>query len=163
MRLIAQRPCNFGGNRFFIGEEIPAELVENPRAQEKMGVIAISVGKNEVQEDNWKDIIAGAVEPLRPFPPNFTEMQVTIPIESKSGTQTLSVAPESIIEALKLMQMDVKEAEKEIESHNDEDTLIILHACDSRKGIKSASEKRALMLQHTEEQMDLMEESAGDA
>lgn len=38
MRLIAQKPCSFGGNKFFIGEEIPAELVTNPKMQEKMGV-----------------------------------------------------------------------------------------------------------------------------
>lgn len=160
MRLIAQRPCNFGGKMFFIGDEIPAELVENPKAQEKMGVIAISAG---CMEDG--KFIEMPANDIRSFPGNIGELQVAIPIEAESGTQTLSAAPESIIEAIKLMQMDVKEAEKEIESLEDENALIILHACDSRKGIKNASEKRALMLQQTEEQMDLsdMEESAGDA
>ena len=34
MRLIAQKPCSFGGNKFFIGEEVPTELVTNPKMQE---------------------------------------------------------------------------------------------------------------------------------
>jgi len=41
MRLIANKPCSFGGRQFFIGDEIPADLVANVKAQEKMGVIAI--------------------------------------------------------------------------------------------------------------------------
>ena len=36
MRLIAQKPCSFGGNKFFIGEEVPTELVTNPKMQEKL-------------------------------------------------------------------------------------------------------------------------------
>lgn len=42
MRLIANKPCSFGGRQFYIGDEIPAELVADARAQEKMGVIAIA-------------------------------------------------------------------------------------------------------------------------
>lgn len=41
MRLIAQKPCSFGGNKFFIGEEVPTELVTNPKMQEKMGVTTL--------------------------------------------------------------------------------------------------------------------------
>ena len=42
MKLIAKKPCSFGGQRFYIGDEIPAELVAEPKAQEKLGVIAIA-------------------------------------------------------------------------------------------------------------------------
>lgn len=41
MRLIANKPCSFGGKQFFVGDEIPANLVVDARAQEKMGVITI--------------------------------------------------------------------------------------------------------------------------
>ncbi len=41
MRLIANKPCSFGGRQFFIGDEIPADLVADAKAQEKMGVITI--------------------------------------------------------------------------------------------------------------------------
>lgn len=47
MRLIAKKPCNFGGKKFFIDDEIPVELVSDVRLQEKYGVIAILNADNE--------------------------------------------------------------------------------------------------------------------
>lgn len=42
MRLIANKPCSFGGRQFYIGDEIPANLVADARVQEKMGVITVA-------------------------------------------------------------------------------------------------------------------------
>lgn len=42
MRLIANKPCSFGGRKFYIGDEIPTELVADAKAQEKMGVITVA-------------------------------------------------------------------------------------------------------------------------
>lgn len=42
MKLIAKRPCSFGGRKFYIGDEVPAELVADPKKQERLGTIAIS-------------------------------------------------------------------------------------------------------------------------
>lgn len=41
MKLIAKKPCSFGGQKFYIGNEIPTNLVTDVRMQEKMGVITI--------------------------------------------------------------------------------------------------------------------------
>ena len=41
MRLIARRPCSFGGKKYFIGDEVPAEDVINPTVQEDQGTLAI--------------------------------------------------------------------------------------------------------------------------
>ena len=41
MKLIAKKPCSFGGQKFYIGDEIPTNLVADVRMQEKMGVITI--------------------------------------------------------------------------------------------------------------------------
>lgn len=41
MRLIAKKPCSFGGQKFFIGDEIPMEFITEPKTQEKLGTIAI--------------------------------------------------------------------------------------------------------------------------
>ena len=41
MRLIANKPCSFGGRKFYIGDEIPENLVADARLQEKLGVITI--------------------------------------------------------------------------------------------------------------------------
>ena len=40
MRLIAKKPCSYGGKKFFIGDEIPAKLVVNIEREEKLGVIS---------------------------------------------------------------------------------------------------------------------------
>lgn len=167
MKLIAQRPCNFGGKRFFVGDEIPGELVVNPKAQSQLGVLAIC---------NDGVMAVGEKANITPLKSTENQMQVEVPINTESGSQVLLVAPGSITEALRIMQMDVKDAEKEIENLEEENVLIILHACDSRKGVKNASEKKAMEMQNPEEeepldeenmegQLDLtdMEESAGEA
>ena len=41
MRLIAKKPCSFGGRQFFIGDEIPENLVADGKRQEEYGVITI--------------------------------------------------------------------------------------------------------------------------
>lgn len=48
MKLIAKKPCNFGGRQFYIGDEIPTELVTDARAQEKIGVITIANDAKEI-------------------------------------------------------------------------------------------------------------------
>ncbi len=42
MKLIAKKPCSFGGMQFYIGDEIPADLVADVSMQEKMGIITIA-------------------------------------------------------------------------------------------------------------------------
>ena len=39
MRLIANKPCSFGGQQFYIGDEVPVNLVADAKMQEKYGVI----------------------------------------------------------------------------------------------------------------------------
>ena len=41
MKLIAKKPCSFGSRQFYIGNEIPENLVADAKRQEKMGVITI--------------------------------------------------------------------------------------------------------------------------
>ena len=42
MGLIAKRPCSYGDKKFFIGDEIPADLVADVAREEKLGVISIT-------------------------------------------------------------------------------------------------------------------------
>lgn len=176
MKLIAQKPCNFCGRRFFVGDEIPVELVVSPNVQAKLGVLTIYNDGGVVSSNAPPEADGNTGEAVTPLRALEDQTQVTIPIETETGIQTISAAPESIIDALRIMQMDVKAAEKEIEGLKDENTLVILHACDSRKGVKNASEKKALSMFHPEDeapnenedmedQLDLedMEESVGDA
>lgn len=41
MKLFAKKPCSFGGRKFYIGNEIPTNMVLDPKAQEKMGILAV--------------------------------------------------------------------------------------------------------------------------
>ncbi|MFR7387908.1 MAG: hypothetical protein ACLUTU_02695 [Blautia faecis] len=41
MKLIAKKPCSFGGKAFFINDEIPVNAVLNPKQQEELGVLSI--------------------------------------------------------------------------------------------------------------------------
>lgn len=51
MKLIANKPCSFGGKKFYIGNEIPENLVADAKLQEKMGVITIVNDKMGVSEE----------------------------------------------------------------------------------------------------------------
>ena len=41
MKLIAKKPCSFGGKKFFIGDEVPAKLVLSPAQQVAWGVLTM--------------------------------------------------------------------------------------------------------------------------
>ncbi len=48
MRLIANKPCSFGGKQFFSGDEIPADIVTDAQLQARYGVLTIANGDGEV-------------------------------------------------------------------------------------------------------------------
>lgn len=131
MKLIAKKPCRFGGRKFFINEEIPAEFVACAEVQERLGVLAIVEEKAaEILETEGTDDVV--------FVPVVKE-------EDGDTAQVMSV-PLSIGETqhvFAIMQMNVPEAEAAIEEVNEENVLIVLHACDSRTGVKKAAKKRA--------------------
>lgn len=118
MKLTANKPCSFGGQKFRIGEEIPAELVANPKAQEKMGVISIADGETEANDG-----------------------YITIPIYKDNEIITLSVTNEELNVFTDIRQIGVNSTEDKqkisdlIQNIESEDLLIILDALDGRKHI----------------------------
>lgn len=143
MKLIAKKPCSFGGKKFYIGDEIPAELVLDPRAQEKLGVL--------VQTD--------AQERPAPVPvqkePEGGKVTIRIPVEE--GDLALDVTKEGLQEVFEILTAKTANAEPVIQKMTDGDALILLHLADSRKAIKAAAEDRAKALSKQEEP-----ESAGE-
>lgn len=131
MRLIAKKPCSFGGRTFYIGEEIPTEFVLNPKAQEKLGVIAIVACGGEVGMKQ-EDMVA-----------QVGEVEFGVPIRQKNGNMTLYLSEEQICSAVEIMQMSPAEAKEAIKGIASENILILLNACDSRKAIKEATEAAA--------------------
>ncbi len=51
MRLIANKPCSFGGRKFYIGDEIPENFVADAGMQEKLGVITVVNSETMVSEE----------------------------------------------------------------------------------------------------------------
>lgn len=137
MKLIAKQPCSFGGKRFYIGDEIPAELVLEPKTQEKYGKLTIV-----------NDEAEAPVEPGG---------EVTVVPLVISGRE-MELAPESIQAVMDVLTSNAEEAEKLVKQIDSDDMLFLLHAADSRKTVQAAAKARAQALMEAQEG----EESAGD-
>lgn len=173
MSLIAKKPCSFGGRKFYIGDEIPTNLVADAKLQEKMGVITIindNIGGSGGQSgtlftrEQVKEMIADAVQEAEEKmgiysgglqsgvleATGFNVFDETIPISVKgsvSGENEQATAipakPEEIQQVFAIMQMNAEEGIKTIAEVTSENILMLLHAADSRKTIKDAAKKQA--------------------
>lgn len=141
MKLIAKKPCSFGGERFYIGDEIPVELVQNPKTQEKYGNLAIV-----------NDEAASAV--MDPAEPGGDAAVVQLTICDR----VMELAPESIQTAMDILTANADDATDLIKQINSDDILFLVNAADSRKTVQAAAKSRAQDLMEAQEG----EESAGD-
>lgn len=152
MRLIAKKPCSFGGKRFFIGEEVPENLVMNPAVQEKLGVLTIandegvSAGEagtfSQAQVDK---MISDAVAELRETESGAYEGTVQISVNGESDGEVIAIpaTPEEIQQVFSIIQLTAEEGVKAIADVKSENVLILLHAADTRKTVKEAAKKQA--------------------
>jgi len=128
--IIAKRPCSFEGKKFFIGDEIPEGVVRDPDKMEKLGIVVI-VGDGVPVE--LAEIVAQKAEVL-----------FRIPILKGDETLEMDVSEPQIREAVKTMQMSVKDATAHIKEYVEDDTvLILLNAIDSRTAVKKEAELKA--------------------
>lgn len=152
MKLIARKPCSFAGNKFYIGDEIPAKLVLNPQAQERRGILAI-VADNAAP--------APATEVAR----NEVDT-MTVVIQTKEGDLPLNLTQEGLQAVVNALTVKPADAAAIIEKMEDGDALILLHIVDVRKAVKEAAEERAKALNADEDEAQTPainnEESAGD-
>lgn len=129
MKLIAKRPCSFGGEQFYIGDVIPESLIADPKTQEQLGVITIAgdMGAGE-QPDSYLP---------------YNEV-ISIEVKGDEGMQMeLLVTPEEIQQVFAILQMGAAEGVQAITEVQSDNVLILLHASDSRKTIKEAAKKQA--------------------
>ncbi len=172
MKLIAKKPCSFGSRQFYIGNEIPENLVSDAKRQEKMGVITIvnedigiSGGESSslFTQEQVEKMIAEAVEEakkkradqlaelheyvaeLKETEPSAYDSVIPIAVKSDSSGQytTIPAKPEEIQEVFAIMQLNAEEGVKAIAEVKSENVLILLHAADSRKTIKNAAKEQA--------------------
>ena len=140
MKLIARKPCSFGGEKFYIGDEIPTEAVLDPKAQEKMGILAI------VRDD------AVPAPPAVPVETRNVDT-MTVVIHAKEGDLPLDLTAEGLQAVVDVLTSKPADAEVTINEMTDGDALILIHVVDNRKSVKEAAETRAKTIN---------EESAGD-
>lgn len=148
MAFTAVKPCKFAGQRFRIGEEVPAGVIQPGAAKSliKMGILAEREG--EQMPETQDTIENGIVEP-----------DVPIIVHAEEGDMPLDPTPEGLQAIFDVLTSNVSGAEPIIKEMTDEDALILLHLSDSRKSIKELAETRAKALNAPQEG----EESEGDA
>ena len=169
MRLIAKKPCSYGGKKFFIGDEIPAELVVNIEREEKLGVIsaandeagvpgqsgalysqeqvdemiadAVANADKGFTQEQVDEMIADAVAELEPFNSDNAGFTVTVKSEGDNVT-AVSCSAEDIQSVVDVLQMNADDGAKAVASVKSDSVLILLHALDTRATVKKAAQKQ---------------------
>lgn len=144
MKLIAKKPCSFGGHNFYIGDEIPNEYVMNPQNQEKLGVLAVVADDADGIPAAEVAVAGKAVDTM------------TVNVHAEEGDLPLDLTKAGLQAVVDVLTGTVEDAEAIIAAMADGDALILLHLADSRKSVKKAAEARAKALNANPE------ESAGD-
>ena len=169
MRLIAKKPCSYGGKKFFIGDEIPAELVVNIEREEKLGVISAANDEAGVPEQSGAlysqeqvdemiadavanadkgftqeqvdEMIKSAVAVLEPFASDHAGFTVTVKGEGDNVT-AVSCSAEDIQSVVDVLQMNADDGAKAVTSVQSDSVLILLHALETRATVKKAALKQ---------------------
>lgn len=125
MALIAQRPCHFGGKDFFIGEEVPEDLVLNPGFMIQAGVLvetASAILKAETGE---------AVDAIH------------VVLHREGEELALSLSEQDLQKVFDVLTGAANAAGDIIGAMDSDDALILIHAADGRKGVKTLAAERA--------------------
>ena len=134
MKLVANKPCNLNGKKYFIGEEVPVKEVVDYASLVKMGLL--SVIHDAVPEDNLEECVA-----------MVGEVSFSIPIIKGHETIDLDVTEPQMQDAVKTMQMSADAAVAHIKGDvEDNTTLIVINALDTRTTVKKAAETKAKSL-----------------
>lgn len=169
MRLIAKKPCSYGGKKFFIGDEIPAELVVNIEREEKLGVISAANDEAGVPEQSGAlysqeqvdemiadavanadkgftqeqvdEMIKSSVAELEPFDSDNAGFTVTVKGEGDNVT-SVSCSAEDIQSVVDVLQMNADDGAKAVTSVQSDSVLILLHALETRATVKKAAQKQ---------------------
>lgn len=146
MKLIAKRPCSFGGRKFYISDEVPRDLVLDPASQEKLGILSVLRDREEEPAETFTreqvdgmiaEAVAGLTGEIIPAEP-YVDIMIR---EDPAGV--VHAAPEEIRQVFAIMQANAEEGARRIAEVTDENILILLHVADSRKTIKNAARERA--------------------
>ena len=137
MKLIAKKPCSFGGEQFYIGDEIPVELVKDPKTQEKYGNLVIVEGDALTSAPTVSPVVV-------------TDPVLTICVQVGEETMELEPTDDGLQEIFGVLIADPAPAIETIKKMTDNDALILIHLVDRRATVKKAAKERAETLQESE-------------
>lgn len=144
-----RKPINLKGKRRVIGAVVSCEDVDPERASFFIRNGYLSRIDSGLPESAGESL--ALVQDDGRYKAREGEIEINVPIIKKDGNMVISVSQEGIIEAIRLIQTALGEAVPEIEQIQDENILILLDACDSRKAIKEAAKERAAVLRKDQE------------
>lgn len=134
MKLFAKKTCSFGGKRFAIGDEVPADLVLNPATQERLGVLSIV---------NDAPAYTAGVDLGDPA---GDCSGIAVVLHTEQGDFPLDLTVEGLQQVVDVLTSKGDAAKAIVEQMTEEHALILLDATDSRKNIKQAAQARAMAL-----------------
>ena len=149
MGLIAKRPCSYGGKKFFIGDEIPADLVADVAREEKLGVISITNASAGVSvqsgtlfsQEQVDEMIQSAIAEIKPFESDDYGFTITVKGEGDNVT-AVSCSTEDVQAVVDVLQMNADDGAKAVANVKSDSVLILLHALDTRATVKKAAQKQ---------------------
>lgn len=122
------KPATFAGVRYLPGDTVPAEAIPADR----VGAV----------------IRLGLIAEAQPEPPAAVPAPFTVPVTLEDGTVCdVEVTPETVVEAVTVLQMTAEDAMHRIKTVTDDTALILIDACESRKTVKKAAAARAAELE----------------
>lgn len=128
-KLIAKKPCSFGGERFYIGDEIPLHLVQEPKTQEKYGLLAIVEGD--------------AVTPTPTVEATVVSDPVlTITVSVNGEQMDLEPTDDGLQDIFSALIGSSDTAIAIANQMTDNDALILLHLSDKRVTVQRAAKER---------------------
>lgn len=131
MAYVVKKPLDIGGRRRAIGEIL--------RDDEVVSGSVIRSGYVAKVDILIEDIAEAADSPVTV---DGDAGKVNLPVVSENGSTVISVAPESISEAVRIMQLSQADAITAAKQSEDADMLTVVTLCESNKTILSAVRKR---------------------
>lgn len=111
MRYIARRPCSFGGKKYLIGEDVPADVVLDGKRQVALETLAA------VQDDKTSAILISL------------------------GEEQVSLAPEELQRIFDILQAKSEDAVALLQEETRENVCGVIAVCDSRRAVKTAANR----------------------
>lgn len=128
MKLIAQKPCSFGGEKFYKGDAVPAEYVLDVNKQVKMGAL-VAVEDTGTGGTDGDTVV-------------FPDPTLSIIVRTENGEKDLEPTDDGLRDIFNVLIGKAADAKSVIDQMNDMDALNLLLLSDSRKEVKKIAEAR---------------------